>query len=201
MKKVLLFIIFAGLLVTGLNIFYTNYSNQTAEITTMTILGSEPKYNLEQLTNDSELVIRGVVEKVSEPKWNNKENNTPEKLTMLDAIYKDVTLKVNDVLKGTPPEKKSVKVRVIGGKVGDFTVVNENQPLFTLKDEIILFLAKDNTMFNKEKTQDHYILVGSTQGLYSITGEKASNVHEELDLGEMNKKIQEYILNPNPRKN
>ena len=165
------------------------------EIVSIVENGSYAMYSLEDLTNETELIVRGTVKSVSEPRWNNQENRKPNAISGKDTIYKDTVFKVDKVYKGNAG-LSMLEVRSFGGRTADFEIDSDMELKLNVGDEAVLFLVPDDTIYNKEKAAGHYILLGSLQAVYSISGNDASNVHESMKVAELEQKIKDYLGNP-----
>ncbi len=85
------------------------------------------KLRLEQLAAEADTIVLGTVtSQVSA--WNAQHT----------AIYTDVTVAVEEVVKGTPGAE--VTFRVAGGIVGDIGMRTSNDPVFQEGERVILFL-------------------------------------------------------------
>jgi len=87
------------------------------------------KISLEELTVQSDLIVRGMVVSASS-QW--EQSN----------IYTYTTIRVEESLKGNPPT--DLKVKQLGGRVGEITANVPGTPELNPKDEVILFLREWN---------------------------------------------------------
>lgn len=198
MKKVIgisLTLVLCGAITLG-NISYMQSVNK---VTKVDIHNSHPFYDLEDLTNKADLIVRGVVNDITKDKWNNKENRKPKKLTGDDIIYKDNLIKVNKVLKNTSNSSNinDVKVRTYSGTVEGFIMSDDSQYAFNKGEEVILFLQVDDSVYNEDKSTAHFVVIGGLQGVYKSNGtNKFKNVHEDLDEADLKSNVEKYISNP-----
>jgi hypothetical protein len=85
------------------------------------------KRSLEQLSQEADLIVLGTVtEQVSD--WNDQRT----------AIHTDVTVAVEEAIKGSPGEE--VTFRVAGGIVGDTGMRTSTDPVFQEGEQVIVFL-------------------------------------------------------------
>jgi hypothetical protein len=85
------------------------------------------KRSLEQLSQEADLILLGTVTKqVSE--WNNQGT----------AIHTDVTVAVEEAIKGSPGGE--VTFRVAGGIVGDTGMRTSTDPAFQEGEQVVIFL-------------------------------------------------------------
>lgn len=194
MKRIIVTTLAICILVAGISILKIN--GDAKEINEIRKTASVPYYNLEDLTNKSQLIVRSVAENISDPHWNNTENKKPGKITGSDVIYQNITLQVIETLKGNVPEDNTVKVRTLGGVTDDFIFRVNPQPTITVCEEYIVFLINDNTIYNKEKAKNHFIILGVNQGIYKVNGDEISNPHEKLKVVEFKQNVKQYLLNP-----
>jgi len=85
------------------------------------------KLRLEQLAAEADTIVLGTVTSQASA-WNAQHT----------AIYTDVTVAVEEVIKGTPGAE--VTFRVAGGIVGDIGMRTSNDPVFQKGERVILFL-------------------------------------------------------------
>lgn len=153
-----------------------------------------PIYKLNKLVKKSEVIIKGVVEEISEAKWNNKDNKQPKNISNKDVIYKDYFIKISQIFKGNIKENEILKLRSFEGEINGFTIEDNNQIVLENGQEIVAFLNKDTSNYNREKSQDYYVPYGEKQGVYLLNESKIKNINEELDVDIFNKEI-ENLLN------
>ena len=66
---------------------------------------------------------------------------------------------------------------------------------------VTVFLINDNTLYNKDKTDDHFIILGGVQGAFKLDKDELSNGNEKFEASEFKRKIQKYLQNPKPKTN
>ena len=105
-------------------------------------------------------------------------------------IYTDVTIAVEDYLKGNVSEK-SVIVSHLGGEVGDVGELYSHLPKFKNDEEVLVFLKKD------EKNKDYKVLNGEegkiTLQRDAITGEKITG--SNIPLSSLKSQIKNNLSN------
>ncbi|MBI4588259.1 MAG: hypothetical protein HY725_05435 [Candidatus Rokubacteria bacterium] len=104
------------------------------------------KLSLQQLTAEADTIVRGTVTGQASA-WNAQRS----------AIYTDVTVAVEEVIKGSPGA--TVTFRIAGGAVGDIGMRTSNDPVFRDGEQVIVFLATTGTTAN---------VVGLHQGKYTV---------------------------------
>jgi len=87
-----------------------------------------------------------------------------------DLIYTYYSIKVNEKVKGTPPE--FITVRVPGGEVGDVMLFVYDAANFDMGEDVFLFLNKANS---------HYEVTGWFQGKYSVKNGKVEDTGLTVD--------------------
>ena len=88
--------------------------------------------NLKTLTMNSEVILTGKVFK-QKSKWNDNKSR----------IYTDVTIEVDEYLKGQESES-TITVRNPGGEVGEVGELYTHMPSFKKEEEMVLFVKKNN---------------------------------------------------------
>lgn len=212
MKKVIIPLVIIGFLVTGLNVIYINRSHKNVEAVAIRKnaiknnavevrrYGLMAYYSLDNLTNEATIIANGTVVSVSGARWNNKENRQPDRLTGSDTIFRDTRLKVDKVFKGDVATGSTLTVRTFGGQTANIKLEDQEQPDINAGEKVVVFLVPDLTIYNKDKANDHYILVGATQGIYKINGDETGNIHEKLKINDFEQKVKGYVSNPKPVK-
>jgi hypothetical protein len=114
--------------------------------------------NFDQLVDDSDGVIQGVVEKT-------------EALFIGTEIFTDVTIKVDDILKGSY-DKPLFVIRVIGGELNGVGQRISGIPTFQVNEEVILFIEGNG----KYKLP----FAGGTQGIFFLEGDSVSRANGNL---------------------
>ncbi len=109
----------------------------------------------QQLVNQSDYIVRGVVKSVSAEMSANGQNR---------HIVTKVEVEVKEVINGTPPQP--LVLQMLGGKVGDEEMVVEGSPKFQVGDEDILFVHGNGRQFNP--------LVGLMHGRFPVRREAAT---------------------------
>jgi hypothetical protein len=87
------------------------------------------KISLEELTAQSDLIVRGIVVS-SSSQWEQS------------SIYTYTTIRVEELLKGNPPA--DLRVKQLGGRVGEIAAEVPGTPELNPKDEVVLFLREWN---------------------------------------------------------
>ena len=113
------------------------------------------KTTVEELTQESNLIIHGTVQEV-ECRWENRAQGT---------INTFITVNVFDYLKGTDDSR--VVVKQLGGQIGDWGDVISGTPVLRKGDEVILFLVE-----NEESYEIHSIALGLFRVYSKELGEK-----------------------------
>jgi len=115
------------------------------------------RMTIEEMTTEAEIILEGKVTSV-ESEWNyNREQ-----------IHTFVTVEVDEFVKGDL-DVKELKLRLLGGTVGDTTMLIIDSPIFVPEEEVFLFLRKEYRSF--------FPVEGLYQGKFHIetdpnTGEK-----------------------------
>jgi hypothetical protein len=133
--------------------------------------------DLKTLTKNSEVVLIGKVSK-QESKWN--ENKS--------AIYTDVTIEVDEYLKGQRGEK-SITVSHLGGEVGEVGELYTHIPTFKEQEEMVLFVKMN-------KNDGKYQVYNGDNGKIEIiknnnSKEKFTKSNKKVD--DLKKQIKTYL--------
>ncbi len=133
--------------------------------------------SLKSLTKNSEVVLIGKVSK-QESKWNENKSR----------IYTDVTIDVDEYLKGQTGEKY-ITVSHLGGEVGEVGELYTHMPSFKEEEEMVLFVKRD-------KNDGKYRVYSSENGKIEIIKNKSSNQRftaSNKKVDDIKKEIQSYL--------
>lgn len=132
------------------------------------------KVELPELTKEAEVIAIGQVVDLNS-RWLGKPKTS--------TIITDVTVAVQDVLKGNVRAGERLTVKVYGGEIGDIGLRVSEEPQFSGGEEVIIFLNKD--------TDGLYRPTQLFQGKYTIEG---NNIKENnLVVDEFIKEIERNI--------
>ncbi len=110
-----------------------------------------------QLTALSSIVAEGRVTSVHS-EWNSGRTE----------IHTIVTIRVARTLKGSPPSRGLLVLRLKGGQVGDLAMVISGQPTFHVDEDVIVFVS--------EKDADVFPITGMSQGKLTVAVNPATGV-------------------------
>jgi len=132
---------------------------------------------IKNLSMGADVIITGKVSQQTSS-WN--ENHT--------RIYTSATIQVDEYLKGSN-NGSPVVVRYLGGEVGDIGEQYSHMPRFEDKEEVLVFLKKD------QKNSEYKVFSGE-DGKFSIindpkTGEKVTT--SNVPLSSLKAKIKNYV--------
>jgi hypothetical protein len=134
MKRTLFTILLSGLLLS-------------ASLASATIVRS---MSLDEMTRTADVVIRATVE--------NRASNWNDERT---RIYTITTLRVAHTLKGPVSVGEQIRIRQIGGSVGEITQMVSGNARFTHGEEVLVFLDRD-------AVQGLHYVIGMAQGKYTV---------------------------------
>jgi len=129
------------------------------------------KINEEELINDAELIVTGVVNGIHSY-WNDQQN----------FIYSDVTIKVNTALGNDAFNYDEITVVVPGGEVGDIGQDDSLSPTFYVGQEVLLYLQPfvgelhSAMVFPDQQGKKLYSVYGNFQGKKDIVAGKINNI-------------------------
>ncbi|MFC8684142.1 hypothetical protein [Brevibacillus porteri] len=188
--------IIASSMILAFGLGYVVYDTYNVTKSTIRVEGTLIELSPEEMAAASSLIIEGKINDITQPHWNTEDGNEPEVIEDADAIYRDVTIKVNKTHKGE--ELDEVVVRVYGGETEKIIMDMENAPEFTENEKVLLFLNVDDSPANKTNSTDHYAVVGSYQGKFKVKNDKVDNKKEKIQLNEMVDIIETHKDDKNP---
>lgn len=110
-----------------------------------------------KILNEAPLIVRGKISGKGEPTWGKFENESRQ-------IYTVYTLRINEVLKGTPPSDSNIQFRELGGEKDGMGMKIEGTAEFQDGEDVVVLLDPKNG----EGTFD---LHGMTLGKISIASD------------------------------
>jgi hypothetical protein len=132
---------------------------------------------LNTLVENADIILTG---KVSEKNsyWNNHKTR----------IYTDVVIRTDENLKGNYTGE-TIRIVTAGGEVGEIGEIYSHSPRFRDKEEVLLFIKKDN------KNNSYKILEGENGKISlienKITGEKVTSSNKKITA--LKKEIKDYV--------
>jgi len=135
---------------------------------------------LKTTTNKAAQIVRGeVISQKSD--WDQGEQ----------VIYTDVTVRVDESLKGSLQAGQTITIRVEGGVVGEMGLRVEHQPRFHDDEKVLLFL--------REAPEGGYQVQSVEQGKYTVFGEVVYDYQgRRLALPDMKQSIR-YAIDQDQR--
>ena len=138
-----------------------------------------------------------VVSEIKESRWSN-----PDFLRGTDIrniLQTDIVVDVDNNMYGDT-ENNSVIVRINKGEDENTIFCDENTPDFTLNENVLLFLARDDS--DVKTDEDYYVLVAKKQSKYELPDNEAVSAYsydnQTIDLVSLQQKIiDEKNANPN----
>jgi hypothetical protein len=133
--------------------------------------------DIKKLSENSDIILEGkVIQKKSS--WN--ENKT--------SIYTDVTLLVDEYLKGDQG-KKTIVVTTPGGEVGEVGELYTHMPSFKSDEDVMLFVKED-------KRDKSYKVLNGEDGKLTLykdkkSGEKVTSFNQKIST--LKKEIKSYV--------
>lgn len=112
---------------------------------------------------DSDLIMTGTVSKIGESKWSNPDFHRGDEIR--NILQTDIYVTVDNVLYGDC-ETDTIAVRADYGEDETTIVYSDCEPVFTIGEQILLFLARDRS--DVATDEDYYILVGMNQGKFNL---------------------------------
>jgi len=151
------------------------------------VSGLMVQMTLDDLISQSDTIIVGKVIEILRPQWGT--SNTASRI-----IYTDVIVKPERFLYGFKADK--IAIRVEGGRIGTTAMIVEDQPEFTLGEDILLFLSLPKNLGIRPPDRfglaDYYSVTGSLQGKWAYDDGKAVNMYGAVhDVSALEKRISE----------
>jgi len=153
------------------------------------VSGSFPAFTLDELITHSDTIVLGKVANILPARKDKDPLGRREWI-----IYQDVIVQTERYLYGKP-ESEFVAIRVLGGKVGDTYLMSDADPVFTLGEEVLLFLYVPQERFIQNvpegiDSRSIYKVTASIPGKYEFKdGILTSYKGETTDISEIEQKI------------
>jgi len=179
MNKLYISILLAVILIAGATVLInTNKEEPTFALSSAS--WTTAVFNNSHLANRSDSIIIGHVIEILPSRWNtpdgeksilnDKISATKEefyKQRRAKKIYTDVIIKVDRIIKNksTPA---IITVRTIGGEVGEYRMDIEDEAMFKVGENVLLFLTKEDTDTDNS-AGNHYRVYDMKYGKFSIT--------------------------------
>jgi hypothetical protein len=148
-------------------------------MTSNRVLGTDIDSRLKERIDSSDLIVIG---KVTDLTSQRSEND--------GIIYTIATLSVEKAIKGDP-RSNQIKIRVLGGSVGDMaTLVFQDVADFSINERVLVFLQEVKT------NREYYWVFDETEGKYSIGYDRGMHemiVGEGVSLKTIVNQIQTYL--------
>ncbi|MGG4440279.1 hypothetical protein [Brevibacillus fortis] len=186
----------------GLNIY--SQSLVSGNVTEINRHGLVPRYSIEELAAGSQLIIKGTIVDIDKDKWNTEDGGLPEEIGVSDSIYKDVSVEIDEVLKGNQEKGDIVVVRMYGGEINNTVIRADYEASFTEDEEVVLFLIEDDSLKNKEGSTNYFVTLGNYQGKYEVSDSKSKvfiqgNADKKVSsLEDLLEKIEDHKNDPLP---
>lgn len=163
-------------------------------------IASYPDTFTEQdLAAGASVILEGTVESIKPAKWNTESGKKPQNIQLDDIIYTDVKVKIDTLLKGNPNSNDVITVRLYKGEIpGEFAFGSDTEADFSKNEKVLLFLMEDDSIYNKDKTSDHYVIMGQYQGKFTLNKQKALNAKSTMSTNSLYEIIEKHKNDPTP---
>jgi hypothetical protein len=158
-----------------------NSSPYEGEPVVMGVSGIMEELSYEDLNSRSSVILIGTVKEIIPARWNTPDGTRPaqkiDDSDILDVMYTDIIIQVDEYLKN-PGSAKEVTVRVLGGTIGNETILVEDSPSFGNNETVLVYLNGESSPYN---------VTGEFQGKFTITddGMAVRDKEEPMKLGEL----------------
>jgi hypothetical protein len=127
-------------------------------------------------------------------KWNTLDGKRPfksiEESKWYNMIYTDVVINVDECLKGSSDEE--VTVRIFNGSVDGDTMIADYEASFQSGEKVFLYLIEDEWKYTKDLGPEHYFVLGSMQGKFTLTEDgKAVRKDNVTTLGDLKSTLED----------
>jgi len=132
--------------------------------------GLLPDYSLDDLISISDNIVIGYVKEIlPAQKGIRKESRSR-------VIYTDVLIEPQEVLLGEAAQDPII-VRIWGGKVGNEVDMYENEPVFTMNEQVLVFISKFSSVRAEDSDdyQPYYRVNGCILGKYNVRADRVYN--------------------------
>lgn len=156
---------------------------------TITVHGSLEEKTIDNLIEESELIVIGKVDTILPSKWKVPNGKIPDVLTVsviLDnnmSIVTDHLISVVQVLKGNYKESV-VRVRAFAGEIDQVRFVSSSEPSYKLGQTYVLFLIEDHGPTQIVDPGD-FIPVNAIDAVYEIVNGHARSIDDEWLLEDL----------------
>jgi hypothetical protein len=153
---------------------------------------------LDDLITEADLIVVGNPDTISPSRWNTSDGKLPREVTVHTitpdmVIFTDVNFKVDQIIKGKS-EKNIIRIRSLGGSVGEDQMVVSGVASLEIGKTYLLFLGQDiGPTANIDP--GYYLVRGGLQGLYEVFDGKAISITNEWQIDELIAYIQKSLLN------
>ena len=152
-------------------------SRGSDEVIARELHASYPRLNLLETVESSELIIVGVVGTSYGSRWTTRNGQLPDGATRFTVasddlyIHTDYPVKVEQTLKGAP-STTSVRVRLLGGQVGNDSLGTDEVDALSPGDRVLLFLGRGYRPLHRSGPPAYNLLMGPSSA-YNVrqTGE------------------------------
>lgn len=164
----------------------------------MGVSGLMPYRSESEMILYSDIIICGHVSEIKESKWSNPDYVRGGNVR--NILQTDIVVDIDNKMYGDT-DSKSVVVRINKGEDENTIFCDENTPDFTLNENVLLFLARDDS--DVKTDEDYYVLVAKKQSKYVLPDNEAmtsaySYDNQTIDLTSLQQRIiDEKTANPN----
>lgn len=117
-----------------------------------------PVRDIDDIILSSDLIIAGTVKEIEESRWSDQESKS-------GILQTDIVININNVYYGEP-SSDNVILRIDKGSDENTVVLDEWIPDFTVGEEALLFLMRDDSDLKTD--EDYYVLTANEQAKYEI---------------------------------
>ncbi|MCC6297668.1 MAG: hypothetical protein IT314_00105 [Anaerolineales bacterium] len=159
------------------------------EIITISVHGSLETKTIDDLIDESELIVIGTVDTILPSRWKVPGGELPRELSVnviLEnriSIVTDHLISIERLLKGSYQESV-VRVRAFKGEIDQVRFVSSSEPSYELGQSYVLFLMKDHGPTQIVDPGD-FIPVNAIGAVYEIIDDKAISIDDQWLLEDL----------------
>lgn len=196
-KKTVITLSFLAIMILAFGFIIIN--NNNAEPIVITQSASLRELTLDELIEESELIIIGEVKTSLPSRWKAPNGEAPKNVTARQigeqrlSIFTDALILVIQTLKGSSTGPV-LRIRSFTGEIEHVSWINSSEPIYEKGQVYLLFLVKDDGPTQIVDPGD-YISVNAIDGVYKIIDGKAVSIDDEWVLEDLITYIQNALQN------
>jgi hypothetical protein len=149
---------------------------------------SYEEVSLDGLILESDAIVIGELDSTAPSRWNTVDGKLPvvidsKNINSKYTIFTDQMFVSRVFIKGR--DDNLIRIRYFGGQVDQDVLTISGEVVLETAQSYLLFLVEDTLGTTAEIDQGHYIVLGSIQGVYKISEDKAISFRDEWLLADL----------------